>query len=76
MAGELTLTAIYETVEDDWVQARVQELPEVITAAPTRAEAEDSLKDAVLQYLASLSEPLVGAQLEGDRQSLQLTVTG
>lgn len=75
MAGELTLTAIYETVEKGWVQARVQELPEVITAAPTRAEAEESLKDAVLEYLASLSEPLAGEQLVGDRQSLQLTVS-
>lgn len=75
MAGELTLTAIYETVEGDWVHARIQELPEVITAGRTRAEAEELLKDAVLEYLASLSEPLVGDHLAGDRQSLQLTVS-
>jgi predicted RNase H-like HicB family nuclease len=75
VAGELLLTAIYETVEGDWVQGRIQELPEVITAAPTRAEAEEALKDAVLEYLASLSEPLNGDSLKGDRQSLQLTVS-
>jgi predicted RNase H-like HicB family nuclease len=75
MAGELVLTAIYQIVERDWVQARVEELPEVITVAPTRAEAEEALKDAVLEYLASLSEPLNGEALAGDRQSLQLTVS-
>ena len=75
MASMVTLTAVYETVEGDWVQARIQELPEVITAAPTRLEAEDALKDAVLEYLTSLSEPLVEAGANGDRQSLQLTIS-
>lgn len=58
MASELTLTAIYEPVENGWVQARVRELPEVITAGASRKEAEELLLDAVLEYLASLSEPL------------------
>lgn len=75
MAGELTLTAVYETVEEGWVQARIEELPEVITAAPSRTAAEEALKDAVLEYFASLSEPLNGDALAGDRQSLQLTVS-
>jgi hypothetical protein len=35
MAAPLSLTAIYETVENGWTQARMKELPGVITAAPT-----------------------------------------
>lgn len=75
MASELQLTAVFEVVEGDWVQARIRELPEVITAAPTRAEAEDLLRDALLEYLASLSEPLEADDAAGDLQRLQLTVT-
>jgi predicted RNase H-like HicB family nuclease len=75
MASELQLTAVFEVVEGDWVQARIRELPEVITAAPTRTEAEDLLRDALLEYLASLSQPLEAENSVGDLQRLQLTVT-
>ena len=50
---EVSLTAIYEPVEDGWVQARIREMPGVITAAPTRAEAEDMLLDALREFLLS-----------------------
>jgi predicted RNase H-like HicB family nuclease len=50
------LTGIYETVEDGWVQARIRELPEVITAAPTREEAEVWLRDALREYVTHLIE--------------------
>jgi predicted RNase H-like HicB family nuclease len=53
----LTLTAVYEPVENGWVQARLRELPAVITAAPNRREAEQMLEDALAQYLASLDRP-------------------
>ncbi|MFN8161715.1 MAG: hypothetical protein U0R52_11810 [Solirubrobacterales bacterium] len=69
------MTAVFETVEDDWVQARIRELPEVITAAPTRAGAEELLRDALLEYVTSLSEPLTGEDAAGDIQNLQLTVS-
>ena len=74
VASEVTLTAIYESVEDGWVQARVQELPEVITAGPSRKEAEELLLDAILEYLTSLSEPHVLPSDAGEHQPLQLTV--
>jgi predicted RNase H-like HicB family nuclease len=74
VASEVTLTAIYEPVEDGWVQARVQELPEVITAGPSRKEAEDLLLDAILEYLTSLSEAHVSPSDVGEHQHLQLTV--
>jgi predicted RNase H-like HicB family nuclease len=68
MSTDLTWTAVFETVEDGWVQARVAELPGVITAAPTLAEAKDLLLDAVREYLLSLHpepiEPVTGAVQE------------
>jgi predicted RNase H-like HicB family nuclease len=53
MAHSLSLTAIFEPDENDWVQARIGEIPGVITAAPTRAEAEELLLDALREYLLS-----------------------
>lgn len=53
----ISLTAVYEPVEHGWVQARIAELPAVITAAPTLAEAKELLVDALREYLLSLAEP-------------------
>src|SRR5919109_1751722 len=47
MATRMQLTAVYELVEDGWTQARLAELPAVITAAPTRQEARELLVDAL-----------------------------
>lgn len=57
MAESLTFTAVYETVENGWVQARLAEIPGVISAAPTREEAEEMLVDALREYLLSCTEP-------------------
>jgi predicted RNase H-like HicB family nuclease len=54
MSTDLTWTAVFETVEDGWIQATVAELPGVITVAPTVAEAKDLLLDAIREYLLSL----------------------
>jgi hypothetical protein len=35
----IPLSIVYDAVENGWVQARIAELPGVITAAPTRGEA-------------------------------------
>jgi predicted RNase H-like HicB family nuclease len=53
MMTRLTLTARYETVDEGWVQAQLQEMPAVITVAPTRDEAEELLIDALKEYLLS-----------------------
>jgi predicted RNase H-like HicB family nuclease len=74
MASEVTLTAIFEVVEGGWTQARIREIPEVITAAPSRTEAEAMLRDALLEYLATVGEPLDDELISGDRQELHLTV--
>lgn len=72
MARTLSLTAIFEPDENDWVQARIREIPGVVTAAPTRAEAEEFLLDALREYLLSFQvEP---AQPEGDGEIAQLQI--
>lgn len=50
------LTAVFESVEDGWVQARIQELPGVITAAPTLEEAKAMLTDALHEYLLAVGQ--------------------
>ncbi len=51
MASRVSLTAVYEPVENGWTQARIEELPEVITAAPTLVEAKELLADALREYI-------------------------
>jgi hypothetical protein len=48
-----------ETVEDGWTQARVEELPAVMTAAPTLDEAKESILDALREFLLSFGEVAV-----------------
>ena len=54
MTGRLVFTAVYEQVEDGWTQARIEQLPAVVTAAPTASEAKKLLVDALYEYLLSL----------------------
>ena len=56
MTARIALTAVYEPVEQGWVQARLAELPAVITAAPTLDAARELLADALREYLLSLAE--------------------
>ena len=56
MTREIAFTAVYEPVEHGWVQARVKELPEVITVGPTIEEAQELLLDALIEYLRSLGD--------------------
>jgi predicted RNase H-like HicB family nuclease len=71
----LHLTAVFESVENGWVQARVPELPGVITAAPTREEARSLLLDAVREYLLSLltDPPAAPATKDAAQESLEVT---
>jgi predicted RNase H-like HicB family nuclease len=52
----LSLTALHEPVENGWTQARIEELPAVITVGPTLKEAKELLLDALREYLLSLGE--------------------
>jgi predicted RNase H-like HicB family nuclease len=69
------LTAVYETVEQGWVQARVHELPGVITAAPTRTEAEELLLDAIHEYLVAMRSDSNDIDPEHDAQQAGVEVT-
>ena len=68
MTSSIQLSVIFEPVENGWVQARIEELPGVITAAPTRDEARSQVIDALREYLLALrdipSTPAVGVERE------------
>lgn len=75
MTSTLSWTALFDTVEDGWVQGRIAELPGVITAAPTMAEAKASLVDALHEYLAALAEsPTSEGQGSERRETLDLII--
>ena len=61
MAAQISFTAVYEQVENGWTQARIEQLPGVITAAPSLKEAKELLADALREYLLSLGEPAKAA---------------
>ncbi len=67
----ISLSIVYEPVEDGWVQARIEGIPEVITAGPTRAEARVLVLDALREYLLSIR----GNGEADDRELLDLTVS-
>ena len=74
METTLSLTAVYEPVENGCVQARIEEIPGVITAAPTRAEAEELLGDALRDYLLATWPPVTPATTRGERTPLRVVI--
>jgi predicted RNase H-like HicB family nuclease len=75
VAKELSYTAVYEEVEDGWTQARIAEVPGVITAGPSRDEAKLLLQDALREYLASFMEPNSPLTTAADQEHLVLELT-
>jgi predicted RNase H-like HicB family nuclease len=69
----IELTIAYEPVEDGWVQARIVELPAVITAGRTREDAKALVLDALREYLMSLRDE--AADGDGEREPVALTIT-
>lgn len=57
MSASLTFTAVLTAVEGGWVQAQLRELPQVVTCAPTEAEARAAVVDALREYVASFTTP-------------------
>jgi len=70
----LQLTPIYEQVEGGWTQAGLVELPGVITAAPSREEAQDMLLDALREFLLSFREGCTDMPTSVDTDALTLTI--
>lgn len=52
----VSYTVVFEEVGDGWIQARLHELPAVITAAPSREQAAEDVVDALREYLLSLRD--------------------
>ena len=71
----LHLTPVFEQVEGGWVQAGLVELPGVITAAPSREEAQDMLLDALREFLLSFGDNSPATASSGEADGLTLTVT-
>jgi predicted RNase H-like HicB family nuclease len=66
------LSIVYEPVDNGWVQARIAELPAVITAGRSRDEAKSLVLDAFREYLLALQQP---AEVGGERERVALTIT-
>jgi predicted RNase H-like HicB family nuclease len=50
----ISISIVYEPVEQGWVQARIEGIPEVITAGRTKDEARTLVLDALREYLLSI----------------------
>jgi predicted RNase H-like HicB family nuclease len=51
--AELSLSAVIEPVDHDWFQARLVEVPGLITRARTREQARADLVDALQRFLCA-----------------------
>ena len=71
----IPLSIVYEPVEEGWVQARIEEMPAVITSARTKAEARDLVLDALREYLLSLRDERPPQPAGGDREAVALTIS-
>jgi predicted RNase H-like HicB family nuclease len=71
----IKLTAVYEPVEDGWVQASLVEWPAVMTCGRTREEAHDMLLDAFREMVLSYTDQDARPPVEtGATESIQLTI--
>jgi hypothetical protein len=50
----ISLSIVFEPVEDGWVQARIEGIPEVVTAGRDKDEARTLVLDALREYLLSI----------------------
>ncbi len=71
----MELHAVFEPDEKGWVLATIEELPGVITCAPTLEEARVLVRDALAESLAALTtteRAAIGAQ--ATRETLTVSV--
>lgn len=71
----LQLTPVYQQVENGWTQASLIELPGVITAAPSRDEAQEMLLDALREFLLSFGPAPTAVPMNSEPDALTLTVS-
>jgi predicted RNase H-like HicB family nuclease len=71
----MDLHVVYEPDENNWVRATIEELPQVITCAPTQAEARDMIRDALTEWLAALTtSERATLSAQATRETLTLNV--
>jgi predicted RNase H-like HicB family nuclease len=71
----MDLHVVFEPDEQGWVRATIEELPAVITCAPTLDEARDLVRDALDEWLAALtSEERAAIGPDATRETLTLSV--
>lgn len=75
MTTSFDLTAVFEPVEDGWVQASIAEIPGVITAGPSLDEAKELLADALREYLLAVGELDGESSSSPSRTTERLAVT-
>lgn len=75
MATSLSLTAIYEPIEDGWVGARFKELPQVFTEGRNEEEAREMLLDALREYLLALVQESGEQPIDSEAKLEPLSLT-
>jgi predicted RNase H-like HicB family nuclease len=75
VTSSIQLSVIYEPVENGWIQARIEELPAVITAAPSREEARAQVIDALREYLLALREQPSAPAAGAEREAVDLLIS-
>lgn len=74
-ASGMDLHVAYEPDENNWVRATIEELPQVITCAPTQNEARELIRDALNEWLAALtSQEHAAISSDATREKLTLDV--
>jgi predicted RNase H-like HicB family nuclease len=71
-----TFTARFQPVEDGWIMATLDELPNLVTQGHTIHEAKEMLVDALYSYMCALA-PNTSEQSEQPQESsipLQLSI--
>ena len=69
-----TLTVVFEDVEDGWVQARIAEVPAVITVGRDRDEARSLVEDALREYIRAIAGDAPTDQVAGDVERVRLSL--
>jgi predicted RNase H-like HicB family nuclease len=71
----MVLHAVFEPDEGGWVRATIEELPGVITCAPTLDEARELIRDALDEWLAALtSEERATVGSQATRETLTVNI--
>jgi predicted RNase H-like HicB family nuclease len=71
----MELHLVFEADEQGWVRATIEELPGVITCAPTHEEARDLIRDALTEWLQALTtSERAAVAADATRETLTLSV--